>query len=72
MRGTALGGYNGYIYLPGAALEMTGTATGTAGVTDCTIIVADTVEFSGSVNFEANSACADFGGPPTTRIALVK
>lgn len=71
LRGTALGGYNGFIYLPGAALSMTGTANGTSGVSDCTVVVADTVSYDGTANFEAKSACTDFGGPPTTRIALV-
>ncbi|MEE8333758.1 MAG: TadG family pilus assembly protein [Alphaproteobacteria bacterium] len=71
MRGTSLGGYNGFIYLPEAALSMIGTATGTSGVSDCTVVVADTVDFSGTANFEARSTCDSFGGPPTTRVALV-
>jgi hypothetical protein len=62
MRGTAMGGYNGYIYLPNAKLLMSGTATGSLGTSDCTVAVADTFEFSGTPNFEAEGGCTDFGG----------
>ncbi len=70
MRGTALGGYNGYIYLPGARLKMQGTATGTTATTDCTMVVADRFEFSGTSNFEAKAVCSDYQ-LPAGKIALV-
>ena len=66
MRGTVLGGYNGKIYLPGAKVDMGGTANGSLGASDCTIIVADTFEFGGNPIFEGSNACADFGGSGTS------
>jgi len=71
LRGTSLGGYNGYIYLPGGEVNVVGTANGTAGSSDCTVIVADTFVNSGTPNFEAKSACADYGTPMIKRTVLV-
>ena len=62
IRGTSLGGYNGRIYLPLAKVNMGGTANGTLGSSDCTVIVADTFEFGGTPLFEAIGGCSDF--PP--------
>ena len=66
LRGTAMGGYNGYIYLPEAMMKMIGTANGSLGSSDCTVAVADTFEFIGTPNFEAESGCSDFGGSAAT------
>lgn len=72
IRGTTLGGYNGYIYLPGAGVSMTGTSNGTAGTSDCTVIVSDTFENSGTPDFEAKAACSNYGGALSiSRTALV-
>ena len=62
IRGTALGGYNGKIYLPGAKVDMGGNTTGTFGTSDCTVIIADTFDFHGTVDFEVANGCSDFGG----------
>lgn len=60
IRGTVLGGYKGIIYLPGAKVDMGGTADGTLASSDCTIIVADTFEFGGTPIFGASGECSDF------------
>jgi Flp pilus assembly protein TadG len=63
MRGTPLGGYNGAIYLPGAALDFHGTANGVVtGGSDCTIVVADTLIFAGTPTLHAESTCTDYPG----------
>lgn len=64
IRGTTMGGYNGKIYLPGAKVDMGGTAVGTLGGSDCTVVVADTFEFGGTPIFEAEDGCTDFPQPP--------
>ncbi len=71
MRGTALGGYNGYMYFPNATVKMVGTANGTVGSFDCTVVVADIFRFEGTPNFEAAAECSDFSGLSTGTVLLV-
>lgn len=71
MRGTALGGYNGHIYFPNAAVEMVGTSTGTLGGSDCTVAVADSFQFLGTPNFETAKVCSDFNTSMPTTVSLV-
>ena len=61
LRGTAMGGYKGAIYLPYAILDFHGTADGTIpGGSDCTIAVADKFIFAGTPTFHAEGTCADY------------
>lgn len=72
IRGTALGGYDGYVYLPGAIAEFQGTATGTLGAVTCTIFVADTFYFHGTPNVEARADCSQYGLLGTATAKLVR
>ena len=49
---------------------------GTAGVmsgyqSDCTLIVADTFDFLGTPNFEAEGTCNDYGGTAPAGVATI-
>ena len=71
LRGTSMGGYNGYIYLPEGLVRMVGTADPLVFASTCTVVVADMFEFYGTPVFEAEGGCSQFGsvtasGPATS------
>jgi Flp pilus assembly protein TadG len=65
LRGTNGGGYEGVLYFSGN-VDITGTADAGLGGSDsdCTVLIASKVEFSGTSGFEADATCAGFDGPP--------
>jgi hypothetical protein len=71
MRGTAMGGYNGHVYLPNAELLMQGTANGSLPSSDCTTLIADTITLSGTPNIEAEKECTTFGGSSSGGVAKI-
>ena len=72
MRGTLMGGYNGIIYLPKTEMLMQGTAGVMSGYqSDCTLIVADTFDFLGTPNFEAEGTCNNYGGTAPAGVATI-
>lgn len=66
LRGTPLGGINGITYLPEADLEFKGTADGVLppGNDDCSVVVADTLYFNGTVGLELDAECSQFSNAP--------
>lgn len=63
LRGTNGGSYEGVLYFTGD-VQMKGTADGGLSESDCTVLIASTVYFNGTVGLDANSTCSGFDGPP--------
>ena len=59
MRGTTLGGFNGAIYLPIGNLLIQGTAGVTLAANDCTVVVANRIEFNGTTSMGLDTSCSN-------------
>lgn len=59
--------FQGIVYLPNAGLKVTGT-TGTAlpstGAHDCSVLVADTIEMTGTSSITVGATCTDYVATP--------
>jgi hypothetical protein len=66
IRGTPLGSFSGIGYFPKAAVTLRGTADGSlpSTVGDCTVLVADSFFFNGTISLELANACSEYGGLP--------
>jgi Flp pilus assembly protein TadG len=66
MHGTPLGAFHGIAYFPGAGVELLGTVDGElpGGSDDCSVLIADTLFFNGTVELNLASECSDFQGTP--------
>jgi hypothetical protein len=66
MHGTPLGAFHGIAYFPGAGVELLGTVGGDlpGGTDDCSVLIADTLFFNGTVQLNLASECSDFQGTP--------
>ena len=66
MHGTPLGAFHGIAYFPGAGVELLGTVGGDlpGGTDDCSVLIADTLFFNGTVELNLASECSDFQGTP--------
>jgi Flp pilus assembly protein TadG len=68
IHGTPLGGMHGISYFPNADVELLGTAavagSGAEGTDDCSILIADTLFFNGTVDMNIATECSDYQGTP--------
>ncbi len=68
IHGTPLGAFHGIAYFPNAAVELVGTSatsgTGAPGEDDCSVLIADTLFFNGTVDLNLASECSAFEGTP--------
>jgi hypothetical protein len=66
IHGTPLGGFNGIGYFPNAHVEMVGTtsAGNASGSNDCSVLIADTMFFNGTVDLHLATECSDYQGTP--------
>ncbi|MEX2201493.1 MAG: TadG family pilus assembly protein [Dongiaceae bacterium] len=66
IHGTPLGGFNGIAYFPNAHVEMVGTTSvGNApGSDDCSVLIADTMFFNGTVDLHLATECSDYQDTP--------
>ncbi|MDZ4735725.1 MAG: hypothetical protein SGJ07_05195, partial [Rhodospirillaceae bacterium] len=66
MHGTPLGAFHGIAYFPSAGVKLLGTVGGDmpGGTDDCSVLIADTLFFNGTVELNLASECSDFQGTP--------
>ncbi|MEX2201152.1 MAG: TadG family pilus assembly protein [Dongiaceae bacterium] len=66
IRGTPLGAFSGIAYFPNAAATLRGTADGSLPNTvgDCSVLVADSFFFNGTISLELANACSEYAGLP--------
>lgn len=68
IHGTPLGGMHGISYFPNADVELVGTSAvaggGAEGTDDCSILIADTLFFNGTVDMNIATECSDYQGTP--------
>jgi Flp pilus assembly protein TadG len=66
MRGTPLGAFSGIAFFPNAGVTLRGTADGNLPNTvgDCSVLVADSFFFNGTISLELANACSEYAGLP--------
>ena len=69
INGGAATSLEGAIYLPGDDVKMAGGAA--TSTPECTLLMADTIEFTGKSNFQSNCAAYGISAPETAQVVLI-